>query len=136
MRILFWNIRGFDRRGGRTLLKDFLRKHKIDVVCLQEMIKQDFTDTELRSLDIGDKFYWCWLPVSGHSGGMLLGLWDSVFEVDHVDKGQAFLSAAAVHRSSGRPLEVLAVYGPADHGISEAFLEELTQKITSCSLQM
>jgi exonuclease III len=81
MRALFWNIRGFGVRGRRTLLKDYLRTHKIGIVCLQETIKQDFTDQELRSLEIGDKFVWCWLPASGHSGGMLLGFRDSTFDV-------------------------------------------------------
>jgi exonuclease III len=59
MRCLFWNIRGFGRRGRRTLLKDFLRLHRIDIVVLQETIKQDFTDAERRSLEIGEKFVWC-----------------------------------------------------------------------------
>jgi exonuclease III len=50
MRAMFWNIRGFGVRGRRTMLKDYLRKHRIDIVCLQETIKQDFMDHELRSL--------------------------------------------------------------------------------------
>jgi exonuclease III len=58
MRCLFWNIRGFGRRGRRTLLKEFLRKRRIDDVCLQETIKQEFTDTELRSLELGENFVW------------------------------------------------------------------------------
>jgi exonuclease III len=68
MRCLFWNIRGFGRRGRRTLFKEFLRKHRIDVVCLEETIKQDFTDLELRSLEVGEKFVCVWLPATGHSG--------------------------------------------------------------------
>ena len=74
MRVLFYNIRGFGRAGRRTLIKNLLREHRIDIVCLQETIKQDFTDVELQSLEIGEKFFWCWLPASGHSGGILLGL--------------------------------------------------------------
>ena len=73
MRVLFFNIRGFGRSGRRTLIKDLLRNHKIDIVCLQETIKQDFTDFELQGLEVGENFYWCWLPAVGHSGGMLLG---------------------------------------------------------------
>jgi hypothetical protein len=73
------NIRGFRRKGRRTLLKDYLREHKIDVVLLQETIKQDFSDSELRSLEAGDKFFWPWLPANGQSGGMLIGAKDSSF---------------------------------------------------------
>jgi hypothetical protein len=58
MRFLFWNIRGFGHRGRRTLLKDYLRSHQIDVVCLQKTIKQDFIDQELGSLEAGERFFW------------------------------------------------------------------------------
>jgi exonuclease III len=51
MRMLGWNIRGFGRCGCCSQLKDYIRKEKIDVVCLQEMIKASFTDQELKSLD-------------------------------------------------------------------------------------
>jgi hypothetical protein len=65
---IFWNIRGFGVRGRRTLLKDYLRTHHIDIVCLQETIKQDFTDQELRSLEVGEKFIWWWLPATDTQG--------------------------------------------------------------------
>ena len=57
MRILFWNIRGFGRTGRRMLLRELLCKHRIDIICLQETIKQDFTDSELESMEVGDKFF-------------------------------------------------------------------------------
>jgi hypothetical protein len=44
------------------------------MVFLQERIKQDFTDAELRSLEVGEKFFWCWFSTNGHSGGMLIGV--------------------------------------------------------------
>jgi hypothetical protein len=63
MRAFFWNIRGFGRRGRRTMLKEYLWMHRIDIVCLQETTKQDFTDQELRSLEVGEIFFWYWLPL-------------------------------------------------------------------------
>jgi hypothetical protein len=51
-----------------------MKKEKIDIIFLQETMKHDFADHELRSLEIGDRFHWSWLPASSHSGGMLLGL--------------------------------------------------------------
>jgi exonuclease III len=74
--------------GRRTLLKAYLRTHCIDIVCLQETIKHDFTDQELRSLETGEKFIWCWLPATGHSGGMLLGFGDSAFDVGSIGTGR------------------------------------------------
>lgn len=100
MRAHIWNIRGFGRRGRRRQLSDFLQRNKIDVIFLQETIKQDFALQELESLEFGDKFFWSWLPTVGHSGGMLLGFRDSMFEVGSMEKGNFFLSASVVHRVS------------------------------------
>ncbi|XP_071683220.1 uncharacterized protein [Lolium perenne] len=134
MRALFWNIRGFGRRGRRTLLKEYLRLHRIDLVLLQETIKQDFTDAELTSLEVGEKFFWSWLPANGHSGGMLLGVRDSLFEVGRMDRGQLFLSLSVLHRVSNKKLEVIGIYGPADHARSRGFLDEISGKIARCTL--
>jgi hypothetical protein len=62
------------------------------MVCLHETVKKDFTDQELRSLEIGEKFIWCWLPANSRSGGMLMGLRKSRFDVGCIDSGQYFLS--------------------------------------------
>ena len=132
MRILFFNIRGFGHVGRRTLIKNLLREHQIDIVCLQETIKQDFTDLELQSLEVGEKFFWCWLPAMGHSGGILMFLRDSAFEVESTDRGQYFLSVNFLHRRLHRPMTLIGVYGPANHAASETFLQELSAKIASC----
>jgi hypothetical protein len=56
---------------------------------------------------------------------MLLGFRDIVFEVGSTDKGVSFLSAPILHKSSRLIFDFIGVYGPADHGRSGAFLEEL-----------
>jgi exonuclease III len=88
MRCLFWNIRGFGRKGHWTLLKEYLRNHHIDVVCFQETVKQEFTDLELCSLEVVGWIFWHWLPATGRSGGMLMGFRDSRFEIGNIDMGQ------------------------------------------------
>jgi exonuclease III len=136
MRCLFWNIRGFDWRGRRTILKEYLSLHKIDMVFLQETVKQEFTDTGLRSLEVGEKFFWWWLPANGHSGGMLTGVRDSIFEVGRMDKGQHFLSLFVLHRATNRLMEIMGIYGPADNGRARGFLAEISEKIASCTLPL
>jgi exonuclease III len=56
MRVLIWNIRGFGRRGRRNQLRDYLRTNKLDILFLQETIRQDFTLGELDSLEVGASF--------------------------------------------------------------------------------
>ena len=74
MRAGGWNIRGFGQSGHRTQIKDCMRKENMDIVFLQETIKQSFTDQELRNQESRDRFFWHWLLAVGHSGGLLLGV--------------------------------------------------------------
>jgi exonuclease III len=135
MRALIWNFRGFGNRGRRNQLKDYLRKYKVDILFLQETIRQDFSLQELEVFEFGDKFYWTWLPAVGQSGGMLMGLRDSTFEVGATDQGVFFLSATILHRASRFIFEFIGVYGPADHSRSRDFLAELETKVSISQYQ-
>jgi exonuclease III len=124
MRIVGWNIRGFGRSGRRTQIKELVHKEGADVLFLQETIRQEFTDQELRSLVNGEVFHWHWRSAVGHSRGMLLGLRDDMFEVGSIDQGRFFLSASVFHRDAHFKFELIGVYGPADHSLSVLFLAE------------
>uniref|UniRef100_A0A453SF88 Endonuclease/exonuclease/phosphatase domain-containing protein n=1 Tax=Aegilops tauschii subsp. strangulata TaxID=200361 RepID=A0A453SF88_AEGTS len=50
----------------------------IDIVGLQETIRQDFSIHELHGLS-RHPFSWQWLPASGLSGGILLGVREDLF---------------------------------------------------------
>jgi exonuclease III len=58
MRILFWNIRGIRAIGRRDQLREIIKKHRVEVICLQETIKDTFTQGELASLSEGRCFEW------------------------------------------------------------------------------
>jgi len=53
MRILFWNIRGLNSGGRKKRLGELMIKHQVDVIYLQETIKQHFTPKELANLARG-----------------------------------------------------------------------------------
>ena len=36
VKILSWNVRGVNDPDKRKLIKNFLRTHRVDLVCLQE----------------------------------------------------------------------------------------------------
>jgi exonuclease III len=136
MKVFIWNIRGFGRRGRRNQLKDFLRLNKVDIFFLQETIRQDFSLAELDSLEVGDKFFWSWLPASGHSGGILIGFRDSVFEVGVTFKGSFLVATQECVKASRFFFEFVGVYGPADHSRSGAFLTELEQIVNRSQYQV
>uniref|UniRef100_A0A453JZJ7 Endonuclease/exonuclease/phosphatase domain-containing protein n=1 Tax=Aegilops tauschii subsp. strangulata TaxID=200361 RepID=A0A453JZJ7_AEGTS len=51
---------------------------EIDIVGLQEMIRQDFSMHELQGLS-RHQFVRQWLPATGQSGGILLGVKEDAF---------------------------------------------------------
>jgi exonuclease III len=56
MKILFWNIRGLGGAGRRWQFKDLMSFHHLEVICLQETIKRDFSDHMLKDLVNGQDF--------------------------------------------------------------------------------
>jgi exonuclease III len=128
-----WNMRGFGQSGRKTQVKEFMKKENLDIIFLQETMRQEFTDQELRSLVNGELFHWHWRSAVGRSGGMLMGIRDDAFEVGAVDQGSFFLSATLYHRESKFKFELIGVYGPADHSRSIQFLLDLENKVQRSS---
>ena len=60
---------------------------------------------------------------------MLLGLRDSVFEVESVDRGQYFLSVNCLLRAVHKTMTIIGIYGPTNHAASLAFLNEVSAKV-------
>ena len=58
VKLLTWNVRGLNDPKKRVVLKNWLRKWKIDVVCLQEA-KLDKMDGRVISSIWGESV--CWL---------------------------------------------------------------------------
>ena len=125
-------MRGFGQDGRRCQLIKYIRDEDVDIVGIQETIKQDFSIHELQVLST-HKFVWQWLPANGHSGGILLGVKEDTFEVEDMERGEFFVSMLLTHRRTALQWEVIIVYGPADHRRSATFLAELKAKVERCS---
>ena len=87
IKTFIWNIRGFGNKPRRGQIKDYCRKEGVDIIGLQETIKQSFEKHELESLVGGAHFSWHWLPAIGHSGGILLGANEDKFQVEVKETG-------------------------------------------------
>jgi hypothetical protein len=59
-------------------------------VGIQETIKQDFSDKELKELAGSADFAWKWIPAKGHSGGLLLGVKVENFEIEETNMADTF----------------------------------------------
>jgi hypothetical protein len=87
-------------------------------------------------LEVEDKFFWSWLPANGHSGGILVGFRDSVFEIGLTIKGTFLVVTQVCVKASHFLFEFVGVYGPADHSRSGAFLAELEEVVTRAQYPM
>src|ERR1043165_6505218 len=91
MKVLFWNIRGFGARGRRNQICDLLRSEHIDILCLQETKREDFSLSEFHRLG-GSDFTWNWVAAVGSAGGILVGSRNDLFDVSLVEAHEIFLS--------------------------------------------
>jgi exonuclease III len=48
MKALFWNVRGLGGKKRRGQLKELIDKYRVDIFCIQETMKKEFTIGELR----------------------------------------------------------------------------------------
>lgn len=125
MKIFFWNVRGLGKVYRRHWVKDHILTEDLDVVALQETIKQDFSDLELKDMARNKDFVWDWVPTRGHSGGLLTGINNENFELEQSAFGSFFLASLIRDRKTNHRFWVLNIYGPAQHHLSADFLKEL-----------
>jgi exonuclease III len=132
MRAGFWNIRGYHAPGCQPQIRDLLAREHLDIVGLQETIKRDFSQADLRSIDPQGKFAWHSLPALGHSGGILVGVNEDTFEAIAWTEGRFFLRVDILQLATNTTWTVFVVYGPADHRLSDKFLGELSAAVNAC----
>jgi exonuclease III len=129
MRILCWNVRGLDGKGRRRQLKEMVDINRVDIICLQETMKENFTVAELRGLASGKSFSWNWTASAGHSGGTLLGVKQVDLDATDMDEGKYYLSISIENKKDKFKWEIVNVYGSVQTGKKVEFLQELYQKI-------
>jgi hypothetical protein len=112
-----------------------MSQHHLEVVCLQETIKRDYTNQLLKDLVNGQDFSWIWTEAEGHSGGTLTGVKNGDIEVLSSDRGVFFLSIRAKSSQNNLKWEVINIYGHVQNERKQDFLEEISVKIsnTQCS---
>src|ERR1043165_3676774 len=99
MKVLFWNIRGFGARGRRNQICDLLRSEHIDILCLQETKREDFSLSEFHRIG-GSDFTWNWVAAVGSAGGILTGSRNELFDILEGLVTEFFLSLRLACRGS------------------------------------
>lgn len=129
MRIIFWNIRGLGTGGRQRKLRELVFEQGADIICIQETIKHCLSEKELRGL-LGDNYVWRYVAAVGHSGGVLTGIRDLLFEIVDWQQGVYFLCITLKDRRNGFVWDCINVYGPAQQINRKDFLMELGLKLS------
>ena len=125
MRFLFWNVRGLGKDSRRRQVKEFIEQHNLGVVGLQETIRDSFDDIELRELVGNRDFSWKWLPTQGRSGGILMGVDQSVLEMKDANILSYCIAMTIRDRRSNFRWVMVTVYGLVNHDLCNDFLVEI-----------
>ena len=125
IKILSWNVRGVNDPDKRRVIKNFLRTHRLDLVCLQETKVQEMNHVMARSLGVGRFLNWKDLNAEGSAGSILL-LWDKR-RISMVDSVVGSFSVSCLFRMAedGYQWVFSGVYGPVEKSLRESFWEEL-----------
>ena len=125
IKIISWNVRGVNDLDERKVIKNFLRTHRVDLVCLQETKVQEMNNDMVRSLGVGRFLNWKALNAEGSAGGILL-LWDNS-RISMVDSVVGSFSVSCLFRMTkdGYQWAFSGVYGPVEKSLRESFWEEL-----------
>ena len=125
IKIISWNVRGVNDLDKRKVIKNFLRRFRADLVCLQATKVQEMNSALVRSLGVGRRLNWKVLDADGSVGGILL-LWDNS-RISMVDSmvGCFFVSCLFRMVENGFQWVFSGVYGPVENRLRESFWEEL-----------
>jgi exonuclease III len=125
MRFLFWNVRGLGKSSRKQQVKEFIEEHKLQMVGLQETMKDSFSGRDLLDLAGIREFTWQWIPPKGKSGGILMGVCLETLELEDFSIHVFCIVMDVRDRRSNFRWRFITVYGPARHDLSVAFIDEL-----------
>jgi exonuclease III len=126
MKALICNVRGLGGMARVRQLKEIMGREKVDIVGLQETIKQSFSTQDPAKINPEGDFSWSWLPSSGHSGGILMGMKGGKLQVENWEAGRFFVGATLRYRTTNIRWDMIIVYGPMNHRDSKDFLGKLS----------
>ena len=124
VKIISWNVRGVNDTDRRKIIRNFIRKQRVDLVCLQETKIQEMNNVVARSLGVGRLYDWRALNAEGSAGGIIL-FWDKkAMELVNSEIGLFSISCVFKMVEGGFMWMFSGVYGPVERSLKEIFWEE------------
>ena len=126
MKGIFWNSRGLRDLAFR-FLSNITNKQNLDFIALLKTCRKNFTDTELNNICGGKQFLWSWIDPKGRSGGILLGINPSIFDIGFISQGDYHIKFRLRNKNDGFQWNLITVYGAAQDEHKQSFLTEMVQ---------
>ena len=92
LKLMSWNVRGANDSNKKKLIKSFVRKQKVDLLCIQETKIQLMSKGVVKSLGAGRFLDWRALEASGSAGGVLICSDKRSIEILYWEEGQFSIS--------------------------------------------
>lgn len=134
MKILIWNIRRVGKPARIRQFKEIIARERVEMVGVQETIKQTFTAADMAKIDPGGCLTWNWVPARGHSGGILVGVKEDNLQVENWETGTYYLGVTVRDRKTNFRWDMIVAYGPAQHEKSPKFINELSDRCNIATL--
>lgn len=125
MKIMAWNVRGLGSARKRILIKETIKKARIDIVMIQETKLKVINQKWVRSIWSSWNKNWAYLPSFGASGGQLIIWKDEIFEHLDILPRAYTLSIKFRNKDNGVIWCLTSVYGPVQPHERETFWTQL-----------
>jgi exonuclease III len=123
--ILSWNVRGLGQIDKCDVVRDNILRNHPNIVCLQETKLMDIVGHDTRAFLPANLNTFFAAPADGTRGGLLTA-WDSNSFAASSQQTHRFATTVTFQStSSNLSFAITNVYGPANHSLSDAFLDEI-----------
>jgi hypothetical protein len=126
MKGVFWNSRVLADLAKHRFLAQLVKEELLNFIDLSETGRESFPDHVLKNLCAGRYFLWRAMAPHGRSGGILLGVDLSAFDIGAIDEGDFYVKFTLRYKPTDFKFVLYSVYGPAQAQNKGAFLAEIT----------
>lgn len=126
-------LQGHKKKGVSSFLQNLIQEHRFHFIGLQETMLEEIVDSTLRKFDPFQAYLWKWIPSSGRSGGILVGINLEYLEVGSFIDGEFMLQLNLWDKKLKVKWNIITVYGAAQENRKDAFLSELANFCAKCN---
>ena len=130
MKGIFWNCNGFADQKKYRFLSELVKEKNLNFMALSETGRTSIPQNTLNNICAGKDYLWHTKAPVGHSGGMLVGVNLTTFDIGEIEEGEFFVRFKLRNREDNFIWNLVSVYGPAQPDLKEKFLTELVQLCT------